>query len=71
MTSLKTAIRNNPGVIMLKGGYVVDKWAYRDVPSLQEVLVDIPKYERKLSKYKIKNPPILPKAVADEEIEFR
>ena len=60
VTPLKTAIRNNPGVILIKEGYVMDKWSYRDVPSLDDVNNAIPQYEQKLKKYKIKHPPVLP-----------
>ena len=60
ITPLKTAIRNNPGVILLKDGYVMDKWAYRDIPLLEEIKADIPDYEQRLIKYKKKNPPIFP-----------
>lgn len=31
-TALKTAIRSNPGLILLKDGVIVGKWAYRDIP---------------------------------------
>ena len=68
VTPLKTAIRNNPGVILLKGGYVLDKWAYRDIPSLADIKSTMPKYEQNLEKYKKKNPPILPGQKKQEEI---
>ena len=60
ITPLKTAIRNNPGVILIKDGYVIDKWSYRDVPTFDEITNTIPKYEQKLKKYKLKQPPFLP-----------
>jgi len=60
ITPLKTAIRNNPGVILLKDGYVLDKWAYRDIPPLADIKASMPNYEKSLEKYKKKNPPILP-----------
>jgi uncharacterized membrane protein YphA (DoxX/SURF4 family) len=34
---LKTMVRSNPGLILIKDGIVMAKWAYRDFPSYQEV----------------------------------
>ena len=59
MTPMKTAIRNNAGVIMLKNGYIMDKWAFRDVPTLNDILINMPQYEQQLQKYIQKQPPIL------------
>lgn len=68
ITPLKTAIRNNPGVILIKDGYVLDKWAFRDIPSMGKIKNSMPKYERKLEKYKKKNPPMaLQEELMDEE----
>lgn len=36
-TALKSMIRANPGLILLKNGVVIDKWAWRDIPSYQEL----------------------------------
>ncbi|GJM30819.1 MAG: hypothetical protein DHS20C17_34540 [Cyclobacteriaceae bacterium] len=36
-TVLKTMVRSNPGVLVLKDGVVLDKWHYRDVPSPERV----------------------------------
>lgn len=37
--SIKAIVRSNPGVILLKDGVVVDKWAWRDVPSVEELKI--------------------------------
>jgi len=34
---LKTMVRSNPGLILLKDGVVIDKWAFRDFPPWNEV----------------------------------
>ena len=34
---LKTMVRANPGLILLKDGIVVDKWCYRDFPTYEEL----------------------------------
>ena len=36
-TVLKTMIRSNPGLLLLRDGVVVDKWHYHDLPSLRGV----------------------------------
>ncbi|MDR2906401.1 MAG: DoxX family protein [Bacteroidales bacterium] len=35
--SIKAIVRSNPGLILLKDGVVVDKWAWRDVPTVETV----------------------------------
>jgi len=59
-TPLKTAIRNNPGLVLLNDGYVVEKWSFRDIPSYDTFQLSIDKYNQKIKRYKIKKPPILP-----------
>ncbi|MBO4281895.1 MAG: DoxX family membrane protein [Bacteroidales bacterium] len=59
-TPLKTALRNNAGVILLKDGYVLDKWSFRDVPSWEKFLSMQEGYELDLENYMRKEPPVLP-----------
>ena len=59
-TPLKTALRNNLGLVLLKDGYVLDKWAFRDVPAFDRFVAMLPKYERKLQRYQRREPPVLP-----------
>lgn len=62
-TPMKTALRNDPGVALLKDGYVIDKWAFRDIPKFESFKEAFEKYDAKLQKYIKKNPPILPNGV--------
>ena len=59
-TPMKTALRNNLGVLLLKEGYVLDKWSFRDVPTYEKFVRDMPRYEQALARYKEKEPPVLP-----------
>lgn len=34
---LKTIVRSNPGFMLIKNGYILGKWAYRDLPDLEEL----------------------------------
>ena len=36
-TELKIIIRSNPGLVLIKGGEVVEKWAWRDIPTFEEL----------------------------------
>jgi uncharacterized membrane protein YphA (DoxX/SURF4 family) len=35
--SIKAIVRSNPGLILLHDGYVRNKWAWRDIPSVEEM----------------------------------
>ncbi len=37
-TALKTIVRSNPGLILLKKGIIIDKWHHRQLPLLDELL---------------------------------
>jgi uncharacterized membrane protein YphA (DoxX/SURF4 family) len=36
-TTLKTITRSNPGILLLSGGTIIDKWSHRDMPSPEEL----------------------------------
>ncbi len=59
-TPMKTALRNNLGLILLKDGYVLDKWSFRDVPSFNRFLKKQNVYSERLAEFKTKCPPVLP-----------
>ncbi len=47
--TLKTIVRSNPGIILLKNGTILAKWHHRNIPSNEDILKDFienPKYQR-------------------------
>ena len=36
-TTLKTIIRSNPGLLLLKEGVILAKWHYNDLPEIEEL----------------------------------
>lgn len=37
---LKTVIRSNPGLLLLRNGYILDKWHYNDIPDLSTLKIE-------------------------------
>ena len=41
-TTLKTIIRSNPGLLLLKDGYIIRKWSHNNLPQIEESLTVLP-----------------------------
>ncbi len=54
-TALKSVVRSNPGLILLKDGVVMDKWAWRDLPDYTEFKASQAEYLAELARIKAAN----------------
>ena len=50
--ALKIPVRANPGVLLLKDGYVLDKWNARQLPPFATVKAHFGDYDKKLAEYR-------------------
>ncbi len=41
-TTLKTMVRANPGILMIRNGVILNKWHYRTLPTMEELVKTIP-----------------------------
>lgn len=41
---LKTIMRSNPGLVLMRSGMLIHKWHYRHIPSLEELRKDFLPY---------------------------
>lgn len=40
-TELKIVIRSNPGLVLIKDGVVIEKWAWRDIPAFEDLNLNL------------------------------